>query len=167
MHKRECQKICKGHLRTETSILNHLNHLRHLYHSDMSSHCGQSARRIRSSKFSIASWNLRSLVENSGCIRSCKKVVQSVSQDGMSIKNNRLDRKLDLMMKELKRFRVAIAGIQETKWFGSDIRSSEGCTFLQSGRAVPLSDAHYLRNEEVGIFLDEKASEAWKLGGEV
>ena len=38
---------------------------------------------------------------------------------------------------------------------------------LISGRAVPLSDAHYLRNEGVGIFLDEKASEAWKLGGEV
>ena len=57
------------------------------------SHCGQSAHRIRSSKYSVASWNLRSLVENSGDIRICRKVVQSVSQDGMSIKNNRVDRK--------------------------------------------------------------------------
>ena len=44
---------------------------------------------------------------------------------------------------------------------------SGGCTFLHSGRAVPSIDAHYLRNEGVGISLDEKASEAWKLGGEV
>ena len=46
----------------------------------VSSHCGQSARR---SKFSVASWNLLSLVENSGDIRICRIVMQSVSQDGM------------------------------------------------------------------------------------
>ena len=77
------------------------------------------------------------------------------------------ERKLDLMIKELKRFGVSIAGIQETNWFGSDIWSSGGGTFLHSRQAVPLSDAHYLRNKGVGIFLDEKASEAWKLGEEV
>ena len=71
------------------------------------------------------------------------------------------------MIKELKRCGVSIAGIQENKWFGSDIWSSRGCRFLRSGRAVPLSDARYLRNEGVGIVLDEKALEAWKLGGEV
>lgn len=29
-----------------------------------------------------------------------------------------VDRKLDLLVKELKKFDVAITGIQETKWFG-------------------------------------------------
>ena len=29
-----------------------------------------------------------------------------------------VDRKLDLLVKELKKFDVAITGIQKTKWFG-------------------------------------------------
>ena len=58
-------------------------------------------------------------------------------------------------------------GIQESKWFGSDIWSSGGCTFLHSGRPVPSHDVQCIRNEGVGIFLDEKATTAWKTGGEV
>ena len=32
-----------------------------------------------------------------------------------------VDRKLDHLMGELERYRVSVAGIQETKWFGSDV----------------------------------------------
>ena len=33
-----------------------------------------------------------------------------------------VEKKLDLLARELKRYRISIAGIQETKWFGSDVR---------------------------------------------
>ena len=32
-----------------------------------------------------------------------------------------VDRKLDLLVGELKRYRESVTGIQETRWFGKDI----------------------------------------------
>ena len=32
-----------------------------------------------------------------------------------------VDRKLDLLVSELKRYRVSVAGIQENWWFGKDV----------------------------------------------
>jgi len=32
-----------------------------------------------------------------------------------------VDRKLDLLVAELTHYKIAVAGIQETKWFGSDV----------------------------------------------
>ena len=32
-----------------------------------------------------------------------------------------MERKLDLLVKELTKYRIAIASIQETKWFESDV----------------------------------------------
>ena len=34
---------------------------------------------------------------------------------------SRVDRGLDFLSAELVKFRVGVAGIQETKWFGSDV----------------------------------------------
>ena len=44
-----------------------------------------------------------------------------------------VERKLDLLAKELARYCISMAGIQETKWFGSDIWPSGEWTFLHSG----------------------------------
>ena len=79
-----------------------------------------------------------------------------------------LDQKLDILMMELKRYNIAVAGIQETKWFGVDVwPAAEGYTFLHSGRPLPKNDEDVVRNEGVGIALDRKATEAWKAAGEV
>ena len=63
-----------------------------------------------------ATWNVRSLVESSGNIRVCRAARFAVSNGGGGV-----DRKLDLLVDELGKYRVDVTGLQETKWFGSDV----------------------------------------------
>ena len=72
-----------------------------------------------------------------------------------------VDRKLDCLVKELKKLNVAVAGIQETKWFGQDVWNADGFTLLQSGRTLPGDGELLLRKEGVGIVLDQCATAAW------
>ena len=61
-----------------------------------------------------------------------------------------VDRKLDLLVRELKR--VSVIGIQDNKWFGSDVcPAGDGYTFLHSGRPLPNDCVRAYRNEGVGI----------------
>ena len=84
-----------------------------------------------------------------------------------SDKPGKIDRKIDLLMGELRKYGVSVAGIQETKWFGKDVWPVGRCTFLHSGRPLPGDQERASRNEGVGIALDEKATVAWKNAGEV
>lgn len=77
------------------------------------------------------------------------------------------DRKIDLMAKELRRYRVSVAGIQETKWFGSDMWEADGYLFLHCGHPLPGEDDAAVQNEGVGIALHERAARVWKEAGEV
>ena len=120
---------------------------------------GKTKRRYSRKKLTFATWNVRSLVENSGDARICRSRPQ---QTNPSV----VDRKLDLLMSELDRYNVSVAGIQETKWFGRDVWTAGGYTFLHSGRPLPSDDDNAVRNEGVGIALDRKATEAWKAAGE-
>ena len=110
-----------------------------------------------------ASLNVRSLVERAG---GDQHICRSRPQTGVL---DAVDRKLDLMMKELKWYRVSVAAIQETKWFGKDVWKAQGYTFLHSGRPLPSDDgsaATAMRNEGVGIALDGRATAAWDEAGE-
>ena len=78
-----------------------------------------------------------------------------------------VDRKLDILVRELKRHGISIAGIQETKWFGSDALPADGCTIVHSGRPLPSDQERGTRNEGIGIALNKKATAAWKNAGEV
>ena len=106
----------------------------------------------------IGSWNVRSLVESlgDGHVNSTRKE-----------KSGSVDRKLDLVVQELRRYGVSIAGIQESKWFGCDVWPASGYTFLHSDRPLPSDGETATRNEGVGIALDEEAALAWKSAGEV
>ena len=75
-------------------------------------------------------------------------------------------RKLDLLVNELKKLNVAVAGIQETKWFGQNVWNAGGYTLLHLGCTLPGDDEPLLRNEGVGIVLDQHATVAWKNAGE-
>ena len=77
-----------------------------------------------------------------------------------------VDRKLDLLVNELRKLNVVVAGIQETKWFGQDVWNADGYTLLHSGRTLPGDGQPLLRNEGVGIVLDWYATVAWKKAGE-
>jgi len=79
-----------------------------------------------------------------------------------------VDRKLDLLEGELKRYKVSVADVQETKWFGCDVwPSAEGYIMLHSGRSVPLDGTTAIRREDVGIILIVKAKATWRAAGEV
>ena len=77
-----------------------------------------------------------------------------------------VNRKLDFLARELKRYGVSIAAIQETKWYGNDVWQANGYTFFHSGRPLPCAEETAVRNEGVGIMLDERASAAWREAGE-
>ena len=93
---------------------------------------GKTKRRNSRKKLFFATWNVRSLVENSGDARICRSRPQ---QTNPTI----VDRKLDLLMEELARYNVSVAGIQETKWFGRDVWTAGGYTFLHSGVTVIMT----------------------------
>jgi len=57
-------------------------------------------------------------------------------------------------------FIVAVAGIQETKWFRSD--AAKGCTLLRSGRPTPKVS----KGKGVGIVMSNRATAAWRAAGE-
>ena len=115
----------------------------------------------------VCTWNVRTLVENSGDLRICRKR-QVLSEGDSNNYSTGVDRKLDLVAGELKRYGISVAGIQETKWFGTDAwPAAEGFTFLHSGRPLPDSNEDAVRNEGVGIMLDPKATVAWRNAGEV
>ena len=84
-----------------------------------------------------------------------------------SDKPGKIDSKIDLLMGELRKYGVSVAGIQETKWFGKDVWPVGRYTFLHSGRPLPGDQERASRNEGVRIALGEKATVAWKNAGEV
>ena len=79
-----------------------------------------------------------------------------------------MNRKLDLLVDELERYGIAVAGIQEAKWFGSDVwPAAKGYMLLYSGRPTPdVLTGRISRGEGVGIVLNKKATAAWRAGGE-
>ena len=105
----------------------------------------------RGAALAFATWNVRSLFEDSGDERICRKRQNN---------NLSIDRKLDFLVAELRRYGIAIAAIQETKWFESDVWRADGYTFLHSGRRLPNGDGPARRNEGVGIMLNPGMTEA-------
>ena len=133
---------------------------------------GHGARKIAIHNrrvISIASWNVRTLVERAGGDRW---ICRSRPQPSAAVSDNNtndphlVERKLDLLVKEPKRYNISITAVQETKWFESDIWKAEEHVLLHSGQPLPSDGEAAVRREGVGILLDEKAAEAWRLAGE-
>lgn len=96
------------------------------------------------------------MVDTEGCVE-----IASRRQDGQRGE----ERKVDLVVGELKRYKVKVAGLQETKWFGNGVYNVEGAIVLTSGRDVPEEDQAYQRGEGVAIVLIDWAVNAWKTAG--
>ena len=121
-------------------------------------HPGSNSHSSRHSKLSVGSWNMRTLMKSEGPIET------SFARPGG--RGVTVDRKASLMINKLKQFKVNIAGISETNWFGAAVYEVEGFTILHSGRPIPESTP-MVRNEGVGIVLDPAMSTSWKESGEV
>ena len=107
----------------------------------------------------IGCWNMRTLVEAEGSIAT--SVVRPSSR-GVTV-----DRKATLMVQELKRFRMNVTGISETKRFGQVVYEVKGYTILHSGCPIPGESQTAERNEGVGIVLDPQMTTAWKEADEI
>ena len=82
----------------------------------------------------LGRWNIRTLVESSGDVQVCRK------RKELGEKFNVVDRKLKMQLRELKRYKVSVAVIQESKWLGKDIwPAADRYTFLHSRRPLPES----------------------------
>ena len=97
------------------------------------------------------------MVENYGDVRICQRRQVSTGGEGYTVRE--VDRKLDLLVGEVKCYGISVVGIQETKWFGKDVWPAvEGFMFLHSGRPLLVSGEDAAHNEGVGILLDPKAT---------
>lgn len=104
----------------------------------------------------MATWNVRSMVDTEG-------PVEIASQRADSHRGE--DRKVDLVVNELKRYDVKVAALQETKWFGCDTYQVNGSVVLTAGRNTPTEGESVVRGEGVALVLLGPAVDAWKKGG--
>ncbi len=75
------------------------------------------------------------------------------------------ERKIDQVVGELGRYKVVVAALQETKWFGSEVYRVGDSIVLTAGREVPSGRGVRQRGEGVAIVLAGPAVHAWKSGG--
>ena len=47
-----------------------------------------------------------------------------------------VDRKINFLVEELRRFEMSITGVSETKWFGQGVYDVDGFVMVHSGRPV-------------------------------
>ena len=79
-----------------------------------------------------------------GSIRTARQHSEAVVLD---------ERKVDQVVSELKRYEVAVAALQETKWFGNEIYRVGDSVVLTSGREVPEHVGNRRRGEGVSLVL--------------
>ena len=82
-----------------------------LHSSQGTQHHALRVRRKGPQMWLVCTWNVPSMVDTIGSL-----AIASRRHDGQRGK----DRKVDLVVKELKRYNVK-AGLQETKWFRCDV----------------------------------------------
>ena len=105
----------------------------------------------------VGCWNVRSLVEMDGGIKTA-----TVRPKGHPV---RIDKKINFLVQELRRFHMSIACISETKWFGDDIYEVDGYTAIYLGHSVPQSGDAVQHGEGVAIVLDPVITTSWRDSG--
>ena len=103
----------------------------------------------------IGCWNMRSLVEAEGSVATASV------RGGVQV-----DRKINLLVDELRHFDMCITGVSESKWFGQGVYEVDGFVMVHSGRPLPIGNDSVLRNEAVGIVMNPVVAAAWRDSGE-
>ena len=60
----------------------------------------------------LASWNVRSMLDTEGSVATAKQGRDTLYAE---------DRKVDLVIRELGRYNINVAALQETKWMGDEV----------------------------------------------
>ena len=76
-----------------------------------------------------------------------------------------VDCKVEFLVCELKRFKMSMVRISETKWFGQAVYLVDSYTVVHSKRPMPAAGDVAQCGEGIGI--DPVLSEAWKNGDNV
>ena len=105
----------------------------------------------------LGSWNVRSLLDAEGPVETARQGRDTVDGE---------DRRIDLVIRELARYNIKVAALQETKWMGNGVYQVGSSTVLASGRPVPGPGEPLQRGEGVAIVLCGPAVGAWQEAGE-
>ena len=105
----------------------------------------------------FGTWNIRSLVDNTGTINTAR---------ARSENNRSEDRKIDLVIRELNRYDITVAALQETLWFGKHVYLVGESVVITAGRETPQEHQAGQRGEGVAVVLTGPARAAWRAGGE-
>ena len=114
----------------------------------------QRTKLKRSSTWYLASWNVRTLLDTTGSIETARQRCDLSDEE---------DRRIDQVVDVLENYRVTVAALQETKWFGNEVYKVGESLVLTAGRPVPQEDRQ--RGEGVALVLRGPAVHAWKAGG--
>lgn len=128
----------------------------HPSQDDTSQGALRASRVRRSDVWFLASWNVRTLLDVDGPIETARQGSEVDVVD---------ERKIDQVVGELVKYKVDVAGLQETKWFGSGVYKVAESVVVASGRPVPGAGVVNQRGEGVAIVLSGPAVEAWGSGG--
>ena len=73
---------------------------------------------------------------------------------------------VDLFVRELERYAIKVAALQETKWFGSNVYDVGKSVLLTAGRPAPALGKPIQRGEGVALVLTGPAIPAWRTAGQ-
>ena len=127
-----------------------------LHTSQVHMSCANRAKKKRWS-WRLASLNLRSMLDVEGSVETARQ--------GRDILHAE-DRKVDLIVRELERYDIKIAALQETKCFGSNIYSVGNSVLLTAGCPAPAPREPIKRGEGVALILTGPAIPAWRAAGQ-
>ena len=111
----------------------------------------------KSSIWQLSSWNVRSLLDAESPVETAKQG-RDVAQAEY--------RKIDQVVSELNRYKVSVAALQETKWYGNDVYHVRESIVLAAGHPVTPPGEHFQRGEGVALVLNGQAVRAWREAGE-
>ena len=104
----------------------------------------------------FATWNVRSLLNFSGPVQTAY-----VAQRPRKTAD---DRRIDVVVDELERLDIEVAGLQETRWFSDALYHVGDAMVLSSGRPTPVDGENFRRGEGVAIVVRGRALVAWRAG---
>ena len=126
-----------------------------LQHSRRNTKTAQRARR-KSRTWFLGSWNVRSLLDYEGPVETARQHPRTGHFD---------DRRIDQVVRELERYKISVAALQETKWFADAVYRVGESIVIAAGRPIPPDGEIRQRGEGVAIVLNGPAVQAWEAGG--
>lgn len=92
--------------------------------------------KLRRNDWYLGTWNVRSLVDNEGSVETARISAEVAEPE---------DRRIDLVIRELDRYNIKVAALQETRWFGGNIYHVGKGVVFSAGREVPQGNQHKQR----------------------